>query len=341
MMITPETIAFLTGGKIEGSRDCEITGFAKIEEATEGCISFIANPKYSHFAATTKASVLLVADSFEAPAGTSATLIRVADPYSALAALMTEFSKKERKVGMEQPVWIGKDTVIGEGAYIGAFAYIGDGVRLGKNVSIYPHAYIGDNVEIGEDTIVRPHVTVYEDCKIGKRCILHSGCVIGSDGFGFAPDKAGTYHKIPQIGHVVLEDDVEIGANTTVDRATMGETRIGKGTKLDNLIQVAHNVRIGTNNVFAAQTGVAGSTTIGDNNRIGGQVGFAGHIKFGSRCEVGAQSGINKGYGDDRRIIGYPACDIATFAKSQVLMRRLPELFNDLSAIKKEIKNSK
>lgn len=337
MEITPALIASKIGGRVEGNSECVITGFAKIEEAKQGDISFIANPKYAPYASKTEASALLVPDNFEASENIKATLIRVPDPYAALAILMSAFSRKEKKSGIETPSHIGKDTQIGEGVYIGAFAYIGDGAVIGKNVMIYPHAYIGDGAKIGEETIVYPHATIYSECLIGKRCILHSGSVIGADGFGFAP-VGDEYMKIPQIGIVVLEDDVEIGANTTVDRATMGETRIGKGTKLDNLIQVAHNVTIGNNNVIAAQAGIAGSTHIGDSNRIGGQVGIAGHIKFGNRCEIGAQSGINKGYGDDKRIIGYPATDIATFAKTAVLQRRLPELFEQMKEIKDKIK---
>ena len=339
MKITPEIIASLIGGKIEGKKDCTISGFAKIEEAKEGDISFIANPKYAHYASTTKASALLVSDSFVAPENLSATLIRVPDPYASLAVLMKNFSSSDRRHGIEQPSHISEEAELGEGVYVGAFAYIDRGARIGKNAMIYPHAYIGENVEIGEDTIVYPNVTIYAGCKIGNRCIIHSGSVIGADGFGFAPE-GEIYRKIPQIGIVVVEDDVEIGANTTVDRATMGETRIGQGTKLDNLIQVAHNVKIGKNNVFAAQAGIAGSTQIGDSNRIGGQVGFAGHIKFGSRCEVGAQSGLNKGYGDDKRVIGYPATDIKTFAQSAVLLRRLPELFRDMEQLKKIINDT-
>lgn len=338
MKITPEVIASMVEGHIEGNRDCEISGFAKIEEAKPGDISFIANPKYAPFASSTKASALLVADDFVAPEGTTATLIRVRDPYATLARLLTAFSDQKHKSGIEQPSHIAEDAEIGEGAYVGAFAYIGAGAKIGRNAMIYPHAYIGDGVEIGDDSIIRPNVTVYEGCRIGARCIIHSGSVIGADGFGFAPD-GDAYRKIPQIGIVVIEDDVEIGANTTVDRATMGETRIGAGTKLDNLIQIAHNVTIGKNNVVAAQAGIAGSTRLGDSNRIGGQVGIAGHIKFGSRCEIGAQSGINKGYGDNKRIIGYPATDIETFAKSAVLIRRLPQLFKDLAEIKAALQN--
>lgn len=339
MKISLGAIAVLTGARIEGKTDCEITGFAKIEEAKEGDITFIANPKYAHYASTTKASALLVGETFEAPKEYAGALIRVKDPYATLAMLMSTLARKEQKSGIEKPSYISDNVEMGKGVYIGAFAYIGEGSRLGDNVKIYPNAYIGDNVEIGDDSVVMPHVTVYEGCRIGKRCTLHAGCVIGADGFGFALD-GDEYRKIPQIGITVLEDDVEIGANTTIDRATMGETRIGKGTKLDNLIQVAHNVTMGRNNVVAAQAGIAGSTRIGDSNRIGGQAGIAGHINFGNRCEIGAQSGINKGYGDNKRIIGYPATDIETFAKSAVLVRRLPELFRELEILKEEIKKT-
>ena len=337
MKITPNVVASLVGGKIEGDGDVEITGFAKIEEAKKGDISFISNPKYAHFAETTSASALLVSTNFKSSTGLKPTLIKVADPYMALATLMAHFSgSRPSKTGIEEPSHIGNGSRIGENIYIGSFAYIGDGVTIGDNVKIYPHAYIGDNVEIGDETIVYPHATVYGGCIVGKRCVLHSGSVVGADGFGFAPTADG-YLKIPQIGNVILEDDVEIGANTTVDRATMGSTVIGRGTKLDNLIQVAHNVRIGQDNVIAAQTGIAGSTQMGDRNRIGGQVGIAGHIKFGSDCEVGAQSGIPKGYGDGRRIIGYPAVDAIDFAKAQVHIKRLQTLFADVEKIKKEI----
>lgn len=336
MNITPEVIASLTGGKIEGEKDRPITGFAKIEEAKKGDISFIANPKYTHYASTTEASALIVSDDFQTPANCKATLIRVNDPYSTLATLMGKFASRPAKKGLEQPCFIAESVSLGKDIYVGAFSYIAENAKISDNVMIYPQSYIGENVEIGEGTIIYPNVTIYEGVKIGKRCILHSGCVIGADGFGFAP-QGDEYHKIPQIGIVVIEDDVEVGANTTIDRATMGETRVGKGTKLDNLIQVAHNVTLGKNNVIAAQAGIAGSTKIGDSNRIGGQVGFAGHIKFGSRCEVGAQSGVNKGYRDGARIIGYPATDIGTFAKSAVLIRKLPELFKDVEAIKEEI----
>lgn len=331
-------IARLSGGIVDGPAAREITGFAKIEEAGEGDISFIANPKYAHFASSSKASALLVSSDFEAPEGTTATLIRVENPYSALARLMAAFEQPDTKTGVEQPSFISESASLGSGAYVGAFAYIGENAKIGENVKIYPHAYVGDGVEIGDNCKIYPHATIYAGCRIGNNCIIHAGAVIGADGFGFAPD-GDTYRKIPQLGIVVLEDDVEVGANTTIDRATMGETRVAAGTKLDNLIQVAHNVRIGRNNVIAAQTGIAGSTVIGDSNRIGGQTGFAGHIKFGSRCEVGAQTGVNRGLGDGKRIIGYPAMDASLFARIFVLLKKLPSLFKEVDDLRKKINN--
>lgn len=328
MELTPQLIASFINGKVEGDGNVKITEFAKIEEATPGSITFIANPKYSHHIYDTKASAVLVRNDFEIEGEVKPVLIRVEDPYVALADLLNAIQKnKSLPEGIENPSFVSEGVTVPEGAYIGAFAYIGKNVELGRNVKIYPQVYIGDNVKIGEDTVIRSGVRIYEGCSIGSRCIIHSGAVIGADGFGFAPCKDGTYEKIPQIGNVVIDDDVEIGANTTVDRATFGSTRIGKGTKLDNLIQVAHNVEIGVGNVFAAQVGVAGSTKIGDHNMVGGQVGFAGHIKVGDMNEIGAQSGIPNSVGNKKRIIGYPAIDARQFAKNQVYIKKLEELF--------------
>lgn len=328
MKITPLLLAEMTGGIVEGDKDIEIHGFAKIEEAKPGDISFIANPKYSHFIETTNASVLLVSRDFVAPEGNKVTLVRVDDPYVAVADLLNAYeAMKPKPSGIEQPCFIAESAVVPENIYIGAFAYIGKNVKLGNNVKIYPQAYVGDGVTIGDDTVIRAGVKIYEGCKIGAGCIIHSGAVIGADGFGFAPRADGTYEKIPQIGNVEIADDVEIGANTTVDRATFGSTRIGKGTKLDNLIQIAHNVEIGMGNVFASQVGVAGSTKIGNHNRVGGQVGFAGHITIGDQNEFGAQSGVPNKVGDRQRLIGYPAVPFLQFAKTQVYLQRLPQLF--------------
>ena len=329
MKITPKLLASIVGGSVEGDENTEILGFAKIEEAKPGEISFIANPKYEHFIDTTPATVLLVSNDFAHEIPEGKTLIRVADPYMALATLLNAFeSQKPRQKGIEQPCFIAEGVAVPDDCYIGAFSYIGAGAKIGAGAMIYPQAYVGQGVEIGDNTVIRQGAKIYEGCQIGKNCTIHAGAVIGADGFGFAPTPDGSYEKIPQIGIVVIEDNVEIGANTTVDRATFGCTRVGKGTKLDNLIQIAHNVELGQNNVFAAQTGVAGSTKIGSGNRVGGQVGFAGHIRVGDHNEFGAQSGINSRVGDHKRLIGYPAVPLMTFAKTQVYLKRLGELFD-------------
>lgn len=327
MEISAKELAALCGGAVEGDPEAKVSDFAKIEEAGEGDLSFIANPKYAHFASTTGATVLLVSKDFDGPVNSHTTLVRVQDPYSSLAMLMNMVAQAQPKPkGVENPVWVGDGTDIPEDIYLGAFAYIGKNVKIGKGVLIYPQVYIGDGCEIGSDTMLCPGVKVYAGCKIGSRCILHSGVVIGSDGFGFAPI-AGHYEKIPQMGRVVIEDDVEIGANTTVDRATFGSTVIGRGTKLDNLIQIAHNVRVGEDNVFAAQAGVAGSTKIGNRNKVGGQCGFAGHIAIGDDNEFGAQSGIHADVGNRQRMMGYPAVDVRQFARNAVYMKRIAEIF--------------
>ncbi len=328
MEITPKVLAALTGGKVEGDENVLIKGFAKIEDAKEGDITFIANPKYSHFIHTTKASAVLVGNDFDPEGSVTPTLIRVDDPYATLAELLRQLeSMKSKPNGIEQPCFIAEGVEVPENAYIGAFAYIGKGAKLGRNVMIYPQAYVGDGVVIGDDTVVRAGVKIYEGCRIGSRCIIHSGAVVGADGVGLAPN-GNRYEKIPQTGVVVIGDDVEIGANTTIDRATFGQTTVGDGTKLDNLIQIAHNVSIGKNNVFASQSGVAGSTKIGDNNMVGGQCGFAGHLKIGDFNEFGAQSGIHRNIGNGNRLIGYPAIDLKQFAKNQVYLKRLEEIFS-------------
>lgn len=330
MEITPKGLAALTGGVVEGDEEAFLTGFAKIEEAKEGDLSFIANPKYAHYATTTHATALLVGKDFRPEGEVKTTLIRVDDPYATLAQLLRMIEgMKPQPEGVEQPSYISEGVEIPEKAYVGAFAYIGKNVKLGRNVKIYPQAYIGDGVTIGDDTVIRSGVRIYEGCKIGNRCILHSGAVIGADGFGFAP-KDGRFEKIPQTGIVVIEDDVEIGANTTVDRATFGATKVGRGTKLDNLIMVAHNVTIGCDNAFASQTGIAGSTHIGDANIVGGQCGFAGHITVGDHNEFGAQSGIPNNVGSGKRLIGYPAIDARQFAKNQVYIKNLGKLYSEL-----------
>lgn len=329
MEITAKDLAALVGGTVSGNPGAKVCTFSKIEEATPDSLTFLANPKYTHHIYTTHAGIVLVKDDFtpEHPLPSHLTLIRVADPYATLAHLMSYVeSLKPKPRGVEQPCFVAEGVVIPEDAYIGAFAYIGKGVKIGKGAMIYPQTYLGDGCTVGEGSVIYAGVRVYPGCVIGDRCIVHSGAVIGADGFGFAPGPDG-YSKIPQMGNVILEDDVEIGANTCVDRATMGHTVVGKGTKLDNLVQVAHNVVIGRDNVFAAQGGIAGSTHIGDNNMVGGQVGFAGHITVGSRNEIGAQSGIPNNVGDGKRLIGYPAVDAMTFARNQVYIKRLESLF--------------
>lgn len=327
MEITAGALANMLGGTLVGDPDKSVTGFSTIEEASEGDLTFISNPKYSRHASSSNASVILVSKDFEPQGDVKATLLRVADPYAALAYLMRMAEmRKDKPSGIQNPVFIDESAKISDDIYIGAFSYVGKNVEIGKGSLIYPQVFIGDNCTIGKDCIIYPGVKIYQGCEIGNRCIIHSGAVIGSDGFGFAPVD-GKYEKIPQIGKVSIEDDVEIGANTTIDRATFGKTVIGKGSKLDNLIQVAHNVRLGENNVIASQAGIAGSTQVGDNNRIGGQCGFAGHIKIGNNNEFGAQSGIHTNIGDNKRLIGYPAVDIMQFAKTTVYLRRLDELF--------------
>ena len=329
MELTANELAAIVGGTIQGNGEVKVNNFAKIEEGTEGCLTFLANPKYTQHIYTTNASAVLVKSDFVPEQEIKATLIKVQDPYATLALLMKMVNDSiSRPQGIEQPSFVSEGVDVSECQYIGAFAYIGKGVKLGKGVSIYPHSYIGDNVVISDNTTIYAGVRIYHNCVIGERCVIHAGAVIGADGFGFAPTENG-YEKIPQMGNVVLEDDTEVGANTTIDRATMGSTRIGKGTKLDNLIQVGHNVEIGRNNVFAAQTGIAGSTSIGDGNRVGGQCGFAGHIQIGDNNEFGAQSGIPNNVGSGNRLIGYPAIDARSFAKNLVYIKKLESLFKN------------
>lgn len=330
--MTTGALASLINGVVDGDSELKLSGFAKIEEAAPGQITFIANPKYAHFIESTQASAVLVSKNFDHPNPNGVTLIKVEDPYATLAELLRMLQNSHpKKCGIENPCFIAEGVEIPEDVYIGAFAYIGKGASIGKGTQIYPQTFIGEDASVGDNCILYSGVKVYNGCQIGNHCILHSGVVIGGDGFGFAPNPEGEYEKLPQTGIVVIEDNVEIGANTTVDRATFGCTRIGKGTKLDNLIMVAHNVEIGKNNVFAAQTGVAGSTKIGDSNRVGGQVGFSGHISVGNNNEIGAQSGIPGNVGDGQRLMGYPASDIRKFARNMVYINRLKELFDELN----------
>ena len=339
MKFPASIIAKTLGGIVEGNPDIEVSSFAKIEEAHTGDLTFLSNPKYTHFIYTTEASVVLVHKDFVPEQTIKATLVRVDDPYASLAVLLDMVAKALRPVpnGLEQPSFVAPGVVLPEGTYVGAFAYIGEGVRLGKNVKIYPQVYIGHGCSIGDDTILYPGVKIYPGCKLGRRCILHSGVVIGADGFGFAPDAQGVYHKIQQIGIAELADDVELGANTTVDRATMGRTYIDHGVKLDNLIQIAHNVEVGHDTVMAAQVGVAGSTKIGANCVISGQTGFAGHIHVGDNTTIGAQSGIPNNVAPGSRLMGYPAVPAGEFARNTVYIKRLGNLYDRVAQLRKDL----
>ncbi|MBO6251161.1 MAG: UDP-3-O-(3-hydroxymyristoyl)glucosamine N-acyltransferase [Muribaculaceae bacterium] len=343
MEITAQQLASMVQGTVEGDSSIIINNYAKIEEATPGCLTFLANPKYTHFIYTTRASAVLVRKDFRPEKPLTTTLIRVDDPYATLAHLLNFMNSQMAPElrGVEQPSHIDATVTVPDDAYVGAFAYVGKGVTLGRNVKIYPRVYVGDNVTVGDDVILYPGVTVYHGCRIGNRCIVQAGAVIGSDGFGFAPKEDGTYEKISQVGIVILEDDVEIGANTTIDRATMGATVVHKGVKLDNLIQVAHNVEIGENTVMAAQVGIAGSTKIGKHNMIGGQVGFAGHITVGDYNGIGAQAGVPNSVGDRQRLLGAPAINALEFARQNVYFKRLPEMAADIKKLKKAVEQLK
>lgn len=339
MEFSANQIATLVNGTIVGNGDVTVTTFAKIEEGHAGAISFLANPKYTQYIYETKSSIVLVKKDFIPEREVNATLIKVDDPYATLAMLldMVHQLMNPQPVGIEQPCFVSPDVDITENAYVGAFAYISSGVVLGKNVKIYPQSYIGKNVEIGEGTIIYSGVKIYNGCKIGANCIIHSGAVIGADGFGFAPTADG-YNKIPQIGNVVIEDNVEIGANTTIDRATMGCTRVKKGVKLDNLVQIAHNVEIGENTVMAAQVGVAGSAKVGQWGMIGGQVGIAGHITIGDNVTIGAQSGIPSNVKSGSKLMGYPATDAKDFLRQAIYIKHLGKLNDRVKDIENKIK---
>lgn len=340
MQFSVQQIADFLKGKIEGDEKVMVDNFSKIEEGKLGTISFLSNLKYSSYIYETKASIVLVNDDFipEKKLPDTLTLIRVPDAYAALAALMNLVEQsKPRKKGIESMSFISSSaTLPEEEIYIGAFAYIGENVKIGKNAAIYPHVYIGDNTEIGDDTIIYSGAKIYKDCKIGKRCIIHSGAVIGSDGFGFAKE-GETYHKIPQLGNVVLEDDVEIGANTTIDRAVMESTIIRKGVKLDNLIQIAHNVEIGENTAMAAQVGISGSTKIGRNCVFGGQVGLGGHIKIGDNVSLGAQSGGISDIESGKSLLGSPPIEVRNFFRSSIIFQKLPDMYRTLNQLQKEL----
>lgn len=329
MQFTAKQIADIIEGKIEGDPGVVVTSFGKLEEAKDGQLSFLANPKYEEFLYTTKASVIIVNDSLQVEGKLEATLIRVPDAYSSFAILLTEYAKLMRAnlTGIQQPTYIHATAKMGENVFIGAFSYLGENVVLGNNVKIYPQVYLGNNVTIDDNSVLFPGVIVHHDCMIGKNVSVHAGSVLGGDGFGYAPQKDGSFKKVPQIGNLQIEDNVEIGANTTIDRATIGTTIIKSGAKLDNLIQIAHNVEIGNNTVIAAQSGISGSTKIGKNVMIGGQAGVVGHIQIADGAKINAQSGVAKSIKvPNTAVTGSPAFDYSHALRSQILSRNLPEM---------------
>ena len=338
MKFTAEQIAGILEGDVVGNPNVEVYKLAKIEEGTEGSLTFLANPKYQNYIYTTQASITIVNRSFEAEQSITTTLIKVDDAYASFSKLLEYYNQvKLMKSGIEQPSVISENVTYGEQLYLGSFSYIGKNVTLGNNVKIYPNCFIGDNVKIGDNCVLFAGVCVYSESEIGNNCTLHSGVIIGSDGFGFAPSEDGSYTKIPQIGNVILEDNVEIGACATIDRATLGSTIIRKGVKLDNQIQIAHNVEIGENTVIASQSGVAGSTKIGKNCLIGGQVGIVGHITIGNHVRIQAQSGIGKNIADGETIQGSPAFNYGDWNKSYVHFRNLPKIVADINELKKKL----
>ncbi len=338
MEFKAQSIADFLGGTIEGDANITVSDVAKIEEAKPGTLAFLANPKYNKYLYETEASIIIVNIDLELETEVKATLIRVPDAYKAFASLLELYQQaKGNKVGIENPSYIDTSASLGNDIYVGAFAYIGKNVRIGNHVKIYPQVYIGDNSSVGDDCILYSGVKIYEDSKIGDACIIHAGAVIGSDGFGFAPTDDGSYKKIAQVGNVILEDWVEIGANTTIDCATMGSTIVRKGTKIDNLVQIAHNVEIGTNTVMAALTGIAGSTKIGNNCRFGGQVGVAGHLTIGDNVNLGAMTGVTKNIKSNKTVLLAPAMDIEQAAKVTVVYRNLPALREQVLELVKQV----
>lgn len=342
MEFSAQQIAGLVGGTVEGNPEAKVNDFAKIEEGRPGCISFLANPKYAHYLYETQSSIVLVNKDFQLEGETKATLIRVENAYETVAKLLSIYeSMKPKKKGIDPLAFIAPTAEVGEDCYIAPFAYIGENVRIGRGTQVYPHTVVYDGAQVGEDCTLYPNVSVYHGCKIGNRCILHSGVVIGADGFGFAPTPEG-YEKIPQIGIVTIEDDVEIGANTCVDRSTMGSTYVRKGVKLDNLVQIAHNDDIGQHTVMSAQVGVAGSTKVGQWCMFGGQVGIAGHATIANRTMAGAQSGIpNSVKKEGTAIQGSPAIDGKNFWRSSVVFKQLPELNATVNQLKRELEELK
>ncbi|WP_338733836.1 UDP-3-O-(3-hydroxymyristoyl)glucosamine N-acyltransferase [Mangrovimonas cancribranchiae] len=338
MKFTAQQIAGILEGEIDGNPEVEVSKLSKIEEGTRGSLTFLANPKYQQYIYSTKASVAIVNKTFQPESNIDTTLIKVDDAYKAFSKLLEYYNMvKLNKEGIEQPSFIAESAKKGDNIYIGAFSYIGENVTIGNNVKIFPNSYIGDNAVIGDHTIVFSGAKIYSECIIGNNCVINSGAIIGADGFGYAPNENGEYTKVPQTGNVILEDYVDIGAGTTIDRATLGSTIIRRGVKLDNQIQIAHNVEIGKNTVIAAQTGIAGSTKIGENCQIGGQVGIVGHIVIGNNVKIQAQSGIGRNIKDNEVLQGSPALTYGDYNKSYVYFKKLPQIVKNINDLEKKV----
>jgi UDP-3-O-[3-hydroxymyristoyl] glucosamine N-acyltransferase len=341
MQFSASQIAIIINGKVEGNADEMIASFGKIEEAEKGQLTFLANPKYEEYLYSTKASVIIINETQELKLPISSTLIRVSNAYTAFATLLDKYQQLQTQqlIGIQQPVFIDATAKIGDNVFIAAFAYISNKVIIADSVKIFPNVFLGGNVIIGENTIIHPGVKIYHDCIIGKNVVIHAGTVIGSDGFGFAPEADGTFKKIPQIGNVIIEDNVEIGANTTIDRATIGSTLIKAGAKLDNLLQIAHNVEIGNHTVIAAQSGISGSTKIGNYVMIGGQAGIVGHISIADGSKINAQSGVSKSIKKQKTAVtGSPAYEYTSALRSQAISRNLPELEKRVKELERQLK---
>jgi UDP-3-O-[3-hydroxymyristoyl] glucosamine N-acyltransferase len=347
MQFPASQIALIVNGKVEGDANIAVNSFGKIEEASEGQLTFFANSKYEEFLYRTKASIVIINEGYELKHPIKATIIRVQDAYTAFATLLSKYQEimQQQMSGIQEPSYISKTASYGENVFIGAFAYLGENVKLGNNTKIYPNAYIGDNVSIGDNSVIHPGVKIYNDCKVGNDVTIHAGTVIGSDGFGFVPQADGTVKKVPQIGNVIIEDNVEIGSNTTIDRATIGSTLIRSGAKLDNLIQIAHNVEVGNFTVIAAQVGVSGSTKIGKGVVIGGQAGLAGHINIADNVKINGQSGVNKSVKTPGIVItGTNAYEYTKAMRSMAIARNLPELdkkIKELETLMKQLMEEK
>ena len=342
MKYTALQIAKILGGKIEGNPEDTVSNISRIEEGESGTLTFLSNPKYTKFLYSTKASVAIVSNELELEKPLSLTLIRVKDPYRSLAKLLSMLEQIPDRTGQEEPCWVSPEAKVSDEAYIGAFSYVSKGARIGKNVKIFPHVYISENVSIGDNSVIFSGAKIHHNSSIGENCLIHSGVVIGGDGFGFAPQTGSDFTKVPQIGNVIIEDNVEIGSNTCIDRATIGSTIIRKGVKLDNLIQVAHNVDIGENTVIAAQTGISGSTKIGKNCMIGGQVGIVGHLTIADGTKIAAQSGLSQSIKKEGSVQqGSPSFDVMPYQRSYVLFKKLPDLQDRICKLEKALNKPK